>query len=129
MKLRRTIIIACCVIIASLGIALTGCGGNGGKYADSPYVGEWVANVAEYAGIEMDVADVGGSFEITLNADGSASMLIKGPDSEEGATEECEWEPTEGGMEIKGSLPLEFTDKDGKLVTEMSGVTYYLDKK
>lgn len=122
MKLRRTIIVACCVIIASLGIALTGCGG-GDKYADSPYVGTWVANVAEYAGVEVDVADIIGAFEITLNADGSASML------EEGETLECDWEPTDSGVTMKDSTQVDLTYEDGKLVTEMSGVTFYFEKK
>ena len=122
MKLRRTIIVACCVIIASLGIALTGCGG-GDKYADSPYVGTWVANVAEYAGVEVDVAEIIGAFEITLNADGSASML------EEGETLECDWEPTDSGVTMKDSTQVDLTYEDGKLVTEMSGVTFYFEKK
>ena len=122
MKLRRTIIVACCVIITSLGIALTGCGG-GDKYADSPYVGTWVANVAEYAGVEVDVADIIGAFEITLNADGSASML------EEGDTLSCDWEPTENGLKMTDSTQVDFTYEDGKLVTEMSGVTFYFEKK
>ncbi|MDO4472368.1 MAG: hypothetical protein Q4C17_04310 [Bacillota bacterium] len=122
MKLRRTIIVACCVIIASLGIALTGCGG-GDKYADSPYVGTWVANVAEYAGVEMDVAEIIGAFEITLNADGSASML------EEGETLECDWEPTDSGVTMKDSTQIDLTYEDGKLVTEQSGVTFYFEKK
>ena len=78
MKLRRTIIVACCVIIATMGIALTGCGGSDDKYADSPYVGTWAAKTAEYSGVEVDVAEVIGAFEITLNADGSASMLEEG---------------------------------------------------
>ena len=122
MKLRRTIIVACCVIIASLGIALTGCGG-GDKYADSPYVGTWVAKTAEYSGVEVDVAEIIGAFEITLNADGSASML------EEGETLECDWEPTENGLKMTDSTQVDFTYEDGKLVTEMSGVTFYFEKK
>lgn len=122
MKLRRTIIVACCVIIASLGIALTGCGG-GDKYADSPYVGTWVAKTAEYSGVEVDVAEIIGAFEITLNADGSASML------EEGETLECDWEPTDSGVTMKDSTQVDLTYEDGKLVTEMSGVTFYFEKK
>lgn len=40
MKLKKIIIVTCCVIIASLGILLTGCSdSNSDKYADSPYVG------------------------------------------------------------------------------------------
>lgn len=122
MKLRRTIIVACCVIIASLGIALTGCGSDD-KYADSPYVGTWAAKTAEYSGVEVDVAEVIGAFEITLNADGSASML------EEGETLECDWEPTDSGVTMKDSTQVDLTYEDGKLVTEMSGVTFYFEKK
>lgn len=123
MKLRRTIIVACCVIIATMGIALTGCGGSDDKYADSPYVGTWAAKTAEYSGMEMDVNEIIGAFEITLNADGSASML------EEGDTIDCGWEPTENGVKMSDSSVVEFTYEDGKLVTEESGVTFYFEKK
>ena len=123
MKLRRTIIVACCVIIATMGIALTGFGCSDDKYADSPYVGTWAAKTAEYSGVEVDVAEVIGAFEITLNADGSASML------EEGETLECDWEPTENGLKMTDSTQVDFTYEDGKLVTEMSGVTFYFEKK
>lgn len=123
MKLRRTIIVACCVIIATMGIALTGCGGSDDKYADSPYVGTWAAKTAEYAGVEVDVNEIIGAFEITLNADGSASML------EEGETIDCGWEPTENGVKMSDSSVVEFTYEDGKLVTEVSGVTIYFEKK
>ncbi|MCI7393008.1 MAG: hypothetical protein MSH28_05780 [Clostridiales bacterium] len=123
MKLRRTIIVACCVIIATMGIALTGCGGSDDKYADSPYVGTWAAKTAEYSGVEVDVAEIIGAFEITLNADGSASML------EEGETLECDWEPTDSGVTMKDSTQVDLTYEDGKLVTEMSGVTFYFEKK
>ncbi len=123
MKLRRTIIVACCVIIATMGIALTGCGGSDDKYADSPYVGTWAAKTAEYSGVEVDVNEVIGAFEITLNADGSASML------EEGETIDCGWEPTENGVKMSDSSVVEFTYEDGKLVTEVSGVTIYFEKK
>lgn len=125
MKLKRTIIVACCVIIATLGIALTGCGGGEAeeKYADSPYLGKWTANVAEYAGVEVDVNDIIGAFEITLNADGSATML------EEGETLDSEWEPTENGVKMMdSSSEVNFTYEDGKLVTEQSGVTFYFEK-
>ena len=50
MKLQNTIImVAYCVIITCLGIALTGCvdrsgDSNSGKYADSPYVGTWMVD-------------------------------------------------------------------------------------
>ncbi|MGN0702783.1 MAG: hypothetical protein ACI4KL_06395 [Lentihominibacter sp.] len=124
MKLRKTIIVACCVIIATMGIALAGCGGGGEKYADSPYVGTWAANTAEYSGVEVDVNEVIGAFEITLNADGSATML------EEGDTLDSKWEPTENGVKMKDAASeVDFTYEDGKLVTEQSGVTFYFEKK
>ena len=56
MKMKKSISLLCCVIIASMGIILTGCGNSsnnkdsensGEKYADSPYVGTWEAKVAE----------------------------------------------------------------------------------
>lgn len=124
MKVRKLMIIACCVVIASLGVVLAGCGGSDEKYADSPYVGTWAANVAEYSGIEVDVEEIIGAFEITLNADGSATML------EEGDTLDSEWEPTENGVKMKDATSeVEFTYEDGKLVTEESGVTFYFEKK
>ena len=73
--------------------------------------------------IQVDVAEVIGAFEITLNADGSASML------EEGDTLSCDWEPTENGLKMTDSTQVDFTYEDGKLVTEMSGVTFYFEKK
>lgn len=54
MKSKKTIIMLICVLIASMGIVLTGCGNSssGDKYADSPYVGTWEPSEAELDGVE-----------------------------------------------------------------------------
>ena len=59
MKMKKTIILICCIIIASMGIALTGCGSSdeGDKYADSPYVATWELEDAELDGVKVDDAD------------------------------------------------------------------------
>lgn len=78
MKLKKTLIVAYCVIIAALGIALTGCGkindGSGEKYADSPYVGTWMVDHYEYEGKEYPYP---GLLEFTFNADGTSSFMDK----------------------------------------------------
>ena len=148
--------VVCCVIIASMGIALTGCSDSSDKDAgnssgmnvesstdtnaesgtdtnvesntetndENRYLGTWAATVMESAeGDVYDYEEKLGVYEITLNADGSASML------EEGETIDCGWEPTENGVKMSDSSVVEFTYEDGKLVTEVSGVTIYFEKK
>lgn len=146
MKMRKTISMVCCVIIASMGIALTGCGGSSSaestvksssaestvesnsaestvesssvestvessseKYADSPYVGTWVATVTEYEGTEYDAEEVIGASEFTFNADGTGKFVA------DGVQLDLELEPTEDG--------LKFTDFNG------DGYFTYKDKE
>lgn len=114
MKLKKIIIVACCVIMASLGILLTGCSdsndSNSGKYADSPYVGTWMIDYFELEGKEYPYP---GLLAFTFNADGSSSL------EDVSETIEGKWEPTEDGVKftvIEDDTYL--TYEDGKLTME-----------
>ena len=117
MKLKKTIImVAYCVIITSLGIALTGCvdrsgDSNSGKYADSPYVGTWMVDHYEYEGKDYPYP---GLLEFTFNADGTSSL------EDVSDTAEGKWEPTEEGLKF-GDTQDEYNIiyEDGKLKMEM----------
>ena len=95
MKLKKIIIVTCCVIIASLGILLTGCGksndSNSDKYADSPYVGLWMIDYFELEGKEYPYP---GLLDFTFNADGTSSL------EDVSDTVEGKWEPTEEGLKF-----------------------------
>lgn len=120
MKLKKIIIVTCCVIIASLGILLTGCSdSNSDKYADSPYVGVWMIDHFELEGKESPYP---GLFAFTFNADGSASL------EDVSETIEGEWEPTEDGVKFTdveedtyityedGNLKMEIEHEKGKVM-------------
>lgn len=126
MKMKKIVAFLCCLVIGSLGLVLTGCGGDGGKYADSPYLGTWKATTANYAGIEMNVADIlGGDFTMTLEASGECTIDIAG-DEESG-----DWEPSDKGMKIVDSEEsMEFTAEDAEhLVLDYQGMTLTLEKQ
>ena len=112
MKLKKIIIVTCCVIIASLGILLTGCSdSNSGKYADSPYVGVWMIDHFELEGKEYPYP---GLFAFTFNADGSASL------EDVSETVEGTWEPTEDGVKFTDvEEDTYITYEDGNLKMEM----------
>lgn len=115
MKWKKTLIVACCVMIAALGIALTGCGksndGSGEKYADSPYVGTWMVGHYEYEGKEYPYP---GLLEFTFHADGTSSL------EDVSDTVEGKWEPTEEGLKF-GDAQDEYNIiyEDEKLKMEM----------
>ena len=119
MKMKKTIILICCIIIASMGIALTGCGSSdeGDKYADSPYVATWELEDAELDGVKVDDAEaLLGSIAIMINEDGTAIFMGNGVRIDD------LWEPTEDGLKLwkEGEDVVEyFTYKDGKLVLEL----------
>ena len=139
MKMKKTIILICCIIIASMGIALTGCGSSsseedvessGDKYADSSYVGTWEATVSEYEGAEYDAEEVIGATEFVFNADGTGKFIG------DGLSADIEWEPTEDGLKLwkEGEDIVEyFVYKDGNLVLELEleavHATAYFDKE
>lgn len=117
MKLKKTIImVVYCVIITSLGIALTGCvdrsgDSNSGKYADSPYVGTWMVDHYEYEGKEYPYP---GLLEFTFNADGTSSL------EDVSDTVEGKWEPTEEGLKFEDTQDeYNIIYEDGKLKMEM----------
>ena len=138
MKLKKLIImVVCCVIIASMGIALTGCGNSSDKDAgnntdtnierssdtnvesntdkndENRYLGTWAATVMESdEGDVYDVEESIGAYEFTFNADNTLSGSING-DVYDGT-----WELTEDGVKTiePNGVSVEFTYKDGELL-------------
>ena len=132
MKIKKTIIMLICVLIASMGIVLTGCSNSSSdKYADSPYEGTWELSEAELDGVKVDDADaLLGSIAIMINEDGTAIFMGNGVRIDD------LWEPTEDGLKLwqEGKDVVEyFVYKDGKLVLELElevgHATAYFEKK
>ena len=125
MKLKKSTILVCCTIIASMGIALTGCSdSNSDKYADSPYVGVWMIDHFELEGKESPYP---GLFAFTFNADGTGTYIT------DDMKEEIEWEPTEDGAKFADDIGVDyFTYKDGNLLlnleTEEVSLTVHYEK-
>ena len=141
MKLKKSTILVCCTIIASMGIALTGCGNNSTdkdtannnvnvetktETKDEPktetndadlYIGTWKASIVESA--EGDVYDYEenlGVYEITLNAD-YTYIGRTNDETFDGGT----WELTEDGVKIMESngVAVDFIYKDGELIWDL----------
>ena len=133
MKMKKSIILLCCVIIASMGIVLAGCGSSdeNEKYADSPYEGTWELSEAELDGVKVDDADaLLGSMAIMINEDGTAIFFGNGVRIDD------LWEPTEDGLKLwkEGEDTVEyFVYKDGKLILELDlevgHATAYFEKE
>ena len=133
MKSKKTIIMLICVLIASMGIVLTGCGNSssGDKYADSPYVGTWEPSEAELDGVKVDNPDaLLGSISVMINEDGTAIFMGNGVRIDD------LWEPTEDGLKLwkEGEDGAEyFVYEDGKLVLELElevgHATAYFEKE
>lgn len=139
MKMKKSISLLCCVIIASMGIILTGCGSSsnnkdsensGEKYADSPYVGTWVAKVAEYEGNKYDAEEAIGGATLMIDADGTAIYLGGGTRIDD------KWEPTEDGLKLWKEGENEqtfFIYKDDMLIvdveTEGELMTLYFERE
>lgn len=144
MKFKKTIILACCVIIAALGITLTGCEFEDREYPRSSndanaegsidanaesssdidlndenlYLGTWKATITEEAdGSVYDYEKDGPATEITLYADHTFSTRVNGDEVDDNST----WEFTEGGVKLfrDGFEPGFYTYKDGELLWEM----------
>ena len=123
MKMKKSISLLCCVIIASMGIILTGCGNSsnnkdsensGEKYADSPYVGTWEAKVAEYEGVKYDAEEAIGGAALMIDEDGTAIYFGGGTRIDD------KWEPTEDGLKFTDYAGEGyFTYKDGKLLMDV----------
>ena len=137
MKLKKIINVVCCVIIASIGITMTGCGNSSDKDAgnssgmnvesstetnaesstetndENRYLGTWAATVMESdEGDVYDVEESIGANEFTFNADNTLSGSING-DVYDGT-----WELTEDGVKTiePNGVSVEFTYKDGELL-------------
>ena len=132
MKSKKTIIMLICVLIASMGIVLTGCGNSssGDKYADSPYVGTWEPSEAELDGVKVDDPDaLLGSISVMINEDGTAIFMGNGVRIDD------LWEPTEDGLKFTDSDgEAYFTYKDGKLLLDVEMetggfITVYFEKQ
>lgn len=136
MKFKKTIILACCVIIAALGITLTGCQFEDREYARSSndtnaesssdidlndenlYLGTWKATITEEAdGSIYDYEKNGPATEITLYADHTFSTRV----NEDKVDDNSTWEFTEGGVKLfrDGFEPGFCTYKDGELLWVM----------
>ena len=141
MKFKKTIIVTCFVIIASLGLSLTGCSNSSNDKttentsytdakntsdtdAENPYIGTWVATVVEREGIEYDAAEANASFVLTLDADGTGTFDAG----------DIKWEIAEDRLIITDSVgDYYFTYKDGKVLWELpidqEVATIYFEKK
>ena len=140
MKLKKTVIVACCVIIAALGITLTGCGNSssdtnaessGNKDAGELYLGTWAAtDLITSEGDVYDVEEHYGPYEITFNANNTLLWLVNG-DLSYG-----EWKLIEDGVRITDDTG-EFVNliyKDGELlweiaVEDISGVYHFVKQQ
>ena len=150
MKFKKTIILACCVIIAALGITLTGCEFEDREYARSSndanaegssdidlndenlYLGTWKATITEESdGSVYDYKKNGLVTEMTLNADHKFSTRV----NDDVYDDAGKWEFTKGGVKImkKGFDPVIYTYKDGELLcvmkTELGKSTTHFVKK
>ena len=141
MKLKKSTILVCCVIIAALGITLTGCGnsssdkdaGNSSVNVESStdtntesstdindenrYLGTWKATVMESdEGEVYDYEEQLGVYEITLNADHTSTGKAN-DETFDGGT----WELTEDGVKMMdpNGVAVDFVYKDGELIWDL----------
>ena len=119
--MKKKLVIFCCLIIATAGICLSGCGD---KYADSPYVGTWKATTAESQGMELNVDDIIGEFILTNEADGTCTVTLQGEDST------GSWEPSENGFIVDSNGDMEFKlVSDNEVTIEYTGVLIHFQKQ
>ncbi len=141
MKLKKSTILVCCVIIAALVITLTGCGnsssdkdaGNSSVNVESStdtntesstdindenrYLGTWKATVMESdEGEVYDYEEQLGVYEITLNADHTSTGKAN-DETFDGGT----WELTEDGVKMMdpNGVAVDFVYKDGELIWDL----------
>lgn len=144
MKFKKKVIMVCCVIIAALGITLTGCFESKENQVDisndtnaeiskdtnaeidgdidlrdeNLYVGTWKATITEEAdGSVYDYEKKGPVTEITLRADHTFSTRVNDDVDDDAGT----WEFAGGGLEIirKGFDHAFYAYKDGELIWVM----------
>ena len=118
MKKKMAILLSAVMVLA---FALAACGGGGNAdLSDSKYVGTWVCNSVSLGDASEDFS--GASWTMTLNGDGTGTLVAT---DESGAEEEVQnitWEPTNEGLKTKGDTKLKFEDEDGGIETKMRGV-------
>lgn len=107
MKIKKTIMLLCCVIIASMGIVLTGCGSSSDESStdtnlENQYLGTWEATVITTAEDEVlyDFKEDNEVCTFTFNDDNTFKLVLE--DVEYDGT----WELIEDGLMI--------TDTDNK---------------
>lgn len=121
MKVKKVVVLFCCLIVGSLGLLVTGCGTD---MSDSAYCGTWKADKASYSEIETDAAAaVGGTFKVSFNEDGTCDLVV-GEDTQTGT-----WVETEKGVCINEDKDMTFTDEDGSLVLKYDDMTIFFEKK
>lgn len=144
MKMKKTIILICCIIIASMGIALTGCGNSSDESSsnmnaessantnpENQYLGTWEGTVITSSDGEVlyDFSEGDEVCVFTFNDD--HTLKIQLADDLYDAT----WELTEDGIKITDTdgVQTNIYYKDGELlwtlqVGDIEG-TYHLAKK
>lgn len=98
-------------------LAFTACGGE--DMSSSPYLGKWVAETAEYSGIEMSVEDIFGSeVSFTLEDDGTCTAVIDGEE------ESGKWTETDQGFNVEDEFDFVVDGDNASL--DYDGVTLNL---
>ncbi|MDO4519260.1 MAG: hypothetical protein Q4B47_03025 [Eubacteriales bacterium] len=115
MKKINTALLACLMIAV---IMLSGCGKD---YSNSPYVGTWKGVSASTAGMELSIEEYFGSFILTFDAKGKASVEMNGE------TQSGKWDESENGVLVDKEL--NFVNDGGKLVYEQDNVTVTFEKQ
>ena len=132
--MKKTILILVVSLVTMVGMLLTGCGGSsdggdGTDYSDSNYVGTWKATDIAFADESADVEEEIGEWTITLNADGTGTMVAVDEEGTE-ETSELKWEPTDEGFKTTGDAKLKFTDQgDSTVQANMFGVDLTFKKQ
>lgn len=118
-KMRKAVAIVLSVL--AIVSVLAGCGGK--DMSGSKFCGTWTATTAEYAGIELGIADIfGGDVVLDLGADGKATFSVAG-DEQKG-----KWDEVDGAVVIDNDDSLTFTEDGGTLTLEYDGVMIHFEK-
>ena len=98
---------------------LTACGGSK-DLSQSKYLGTWKAVTV---GFKDEVEDFDDEFLVTLNPDGSASVVS------EGETSNCTWSETGSGFKLKGDTKLTFKDDGDGVAYTLMGAKIHFEKQ
>ncbi|MGI6020897.1 MAG: hypothetical protein ACOX71_05420 [Lachnospiraceae bacterium] len=110
-----------CTLVLIISTLLSGCGSKV-DYSNSEYLGTWSAASCEYDGIELDVAEIVGTFDLELKADGSCTITT-GDESADG-----KWTEVDDGVIIDDDDEMHFISKDGQLFLDYDGVMIYFSR-